>query len=143
MQAICCRLFQSASSSSVRVFCTYSIADKSPANSLTMLWLETKTKSENIYFLRQSLTTCYSQFYRRNLLETRQILPQDAEIPQVTETHRGSCPMLLPAASGPALLASVLAAASSAWSRTGCFHSDPACLWRKEKLPDLREHSDP
>ena len=49
MQAICCRLFQSANSSSVRVFCTYSIADKSPASSLTMLWLETKKQSQKTF----------------------------------------------------------------------------------------------
>ena len=49
MQAICCRLFQSANSSSVRVFCTYSIADKSPASSLTMLWLETKKHSQKTF----------------------------------------------------------------------------------------------
>lgn len=36
MQAICCRLFQSASSSSASIFCTYSMADSSPASSLTM-----------------------------------------------------------------------------------------------------------
>lgn len=123
MQAICCRLFQSASSSSVRVFCTYSIADKSAASSLTMLWVETKTKVRK-HFLRPSLTTCCGQFQRRNL-ETRQVLPRD---PTGCETHRGSCPLLLLAASGPEQLASVLAAASSAWSLTGCFHSDLACL---------------
>jgi len=36
MQAICCRLFQSASSSSASIFCTYSMADSSPASSLTI-----------------------------------------------------------------------------------------------------------
>ena len=36
MQAICCRLFQSASSSSASIFCTYSMADNSPASSLTI-----------------------------------------------------------------------------------------------------------
>lgn len=36
MQAICCRLFQSASSSSASIFCTYSMADSRPASSLTI-----------------------------------------------------------------------------------------------------------
>ncbi len=36
MQAICCLLFQSASSSSVRFFCTKSMADSSPAISVTI-----------------------------------------------------------------------------------------------------------
>lgn len=36
MQAICCRLFQSANSSSASIFCTYSMADSSPASSLTI-----------------------------------------------------------------------------------------------------------
>lgn len=39
MHAICCLLFQSASSSSASVFCTYSMADRSPASSLTIPWL--------------------------------------------------------------------------------------------------------
>lgn len=42
MQAICCRLFQSASSSSASIFCTYSMADSSPASSLTMPCQERK-----------------------------------------------------------------------------------------------------
>lgn len=66
MHAICCRLFQSASSSSVSVFCTYSIADKSPASSLTMLCLETQTVR------RPCLTTFSSQSQRRSPLEPSQ-----------------------------------------------------------------------
>lgn len=64
MHAICCRLFQSASSSSVSVFCTYSIADKSPASSLTMLCLETQTVRR--HFRRPHLTTFSSQSQRRS-----------------------------------------------------------------------------
>lgn len=74
---------------------------------------------------------------------TWQVLPGDAGIPQVREACRGSSPTRLLAASGPAQSASVLAAASSAWSLTGCFHSDLACLQQKEKLLDLRERSYP
>ena len=87
MHAICCRLFQSASSSSVRVFCTYSIADKSPANSLTMLWLETKSKVRK-HCLALFLTTGFSQFQRRNSSKNKQVLLQDAQIPQASETRK-------------------------------------------------------
>ena len=94
MQAICCRLFQSANSSSVRVFCTYSIADKSPASSLTMLWLKTKKQSQKTFpqTVSNHRPSLFGQFQRKNWLGNRQVLPGDAQFPKVSEpgTGRGS-----------------------------------------------------
>jgi len=61
MQAICCRLFQSANSSSANIFCTYSMADSSPASSLTIPCKTRKQDLQHSDSLRRPLSFMFTR----------------------------------------------------------------------------------
>lgn len=67
MQAICCRLFQSASSSSASIFCTYSMADNSPASSLTMPCHERKQNLQHAVTSPTEPQVSHSQARKKSL----------------------------------------------------------------------------
>lgn len=141
MQAICCRLFQSASSSSASIFCTYSMADNSPASSLTMPCHERKQNLQHAVTSPTEPQVSHSQARKKSLraLLAALLLVLAMQNYQTLTLKKGDLhpgesggPVVphLPCASGPALSAFAPAAASSAGSLTGCSRSGPACLCR-------------